>query len=155
MGLFLCQICDEQLSFTESHVCKQEDIVNYIQRLRDDANRSRNFLNDIQNAVLMILQSLPTLDDEQILVETKWLRKLWDAAQCQWHENKSVDKFLVRWIALHRTLSESFNLFRSKNHKTLLEKLTAVREMCDSAKKVLGYEDSRFDLTPEDLVSQK
>jgi hypothetical protein len=153
LGLFLCDICDEQLSL-EVHVCEPDKIRARIQKLQD-ATRIAEFRWDkVRNAVYMILQSLPLLGDEKVVIEAEWLRRLWDAADCRWYENTSADNFLVRWIAVHRILSEAFDVFRSKKNETLLVKLQALKKVCDEAKEVLGYQNSILDLMPEDLIEK-
>ena len=153
MGLFLCPMCDEQL-MSSPHVCNPTVIINRIHKLENEVRLAESKLNNVKNSVFMLLQSLPSLEGDSVSVETEWLRKMWHAAECQWHENKSPDKFLVRWIALHRILCEAFDLFRSNKKETTLEKLRFLKEACDSAKKVLNYEDSKLYLTPEDLMSR-
>lgn len=37
--------------------------------------------------------------------------------------------------------------------KTLTEKLIRLRECCDNAKEVMAYQDSKFDMSPEDVLS--
>ncbi len=154
MGLFLCSVCDEQIGFGSipEHVCDHEKIKALTSKLRDQANAAESKLHDIKNAVFMTLQQLPSLDPEEVTIPTEWLRNLWKAAECQWYSEKTADNFLSRWIATHRTLCEAFDLFRSKKSESKLEKLQALREACDNAAELLGYQDSKLDLRPEDLV---
>ena len=84
MGLFLCDICNEHLTL-EKHVCNPEKISNYIHKLQDNASIAERRLSDMQNAVFMILQELPSLEGEKITINAEWLRRLWCAAQCRWY----------------------------------------------------------------------
>jgi len=152
----ICDICDKALGWTpHEHVCDPEKIREHVHELRTRAAVAENRLNSVQDAIFKLLEPLPSLNDETVTVKSEWLRKLWESAQCQWHEAKTADSFLVRWMALHRILCEAFDLFRSKKYgktQTLLEKLKDLREACDKAKETLGYQDSKLDMTPEDLA---
>lgn len=153
MCLILCKVCDEEL--THTHVCNPEKIIAYVDRLRREARTAESKLSEIQNAVMKVLQPIPHLENEEVTVKTEWLRKLWNAANCQWDEVKTADSFLVHWMATHRILCEAFDVFRSKKYgksQTLLEKLRDLREACDKAKETLGYQESNLDMSPEDLV---
>lgn len=157
MGLFLCPMCNEHLTLDPPHVCEREKIIAYVERLEHEARLAEHRLSEIQNAVMKVLQPLSSLDGEEVTVKTEWLRKLWDAANCRWHEAKIADSFLVHWMATHRILCEAFDLFRSKKYgksQTLLEKLKDLRDACDKAKETLGYRDSNLDMTPEDLAER-
>lgn len=159
MGLFLCDICNEQLSL-EDHICKQEDIRKRIQYLEIEAGTARHHLNLVQDAVFLILKSIgdeSSLDLDLVAVETKLIRDLWKAAKCEWHDHKTEKSFLVMWMATHRVLCEAFSIFRKKSQGqikplNLLEKLTNLNKSCEEAKVTLGYESSKFDMTPEDLL---
>ena len=62
-------------------------------------------------------------------------------------------------MSLHRILRSSYDLFRSKLYptqdKTLLGKLKSLKEAVDNSREVLGYQDSKLDMTPEDLLNDK
>ena len=158
MGLLLCDVCLSRLELgsTSQHVCDSEKAKKNVKQLEGRASNAENKLEDIRNAVYMLLHQLPSLNAEQVNVSGEWLRNLWKAADCRWSEAKSADSFLVQWVATHRILCEAFRLFRSKNHgrvETTLSKLQSLRQVCDRAKEVLGYQDSsKFDLTPEDVL---
>jgi len=155
MGLFLCDVCNQQLG-TPPHVCNREDIKKYVDDLEERATTAEFRLNDVKNAVLMVLEQLQSIEGEEVTVKTEWLKKLWAAAKCQWYEAKDASAFLKRYIALHRILCEAFDLFRTKKGETLLLKLKNLREACDSANSLLGYEKNQIDklsLTPEDIVN--
>ncbi len=154
----ICPTCDEPLGWTPHvHVCKPEVIEAYVHRLKEEANTATRRLEDVRDAVFRLLEPMPQIEKlEEVTVSTEFLRKLWQSAQCQWHEAKTPESFLVRWIALHRILCEAFDLFRSKKYgkvETLAQKLTALKEACNHAQDVLGYKDSNLDLTPEDLAN--
>ena len=155
MGLFLCDLCDQQLGFDGNHFCATANIRKKNERLEKDKRTAERRLDEMQNAVLMLLKELPSLAVERINVDAKWLRRLWDATQGRWDEAKTADEFLSHWLATHRVLCEAYDVFRTEKYghpQTLLQKLTDLRIVCDSSKKVLGYEASDFDMTPEDLV---
>ena len=157
MGLFLCDVCLAQLEpgSMSPHVCDPEKARKHAKYQEDRAIAAEGKLEVVRNAVFMLLHQLPSLNTEQVNVSGEWLRNLWKAADCQWDEVKTADSFLVRWMATHRILRESFRLFRSKNCgkvESLLSKLQLLRQACDKAKEVLGYQDSKFDLTPEDVL---
>jgi hypothetical protein len=163
MGLFLCDICNQNLSCCfkadgnyEKHVCKNEDILAYIDNLRNIAGKAERNLDEIRNAVFMTIQDLPSLTPEEITIKTKWIKQVWDAANCKWYENPynhgGPDYFLGRWCSMHRLLCEAYDLFRSKKGESLLTKLTNLREAVDNSKVALGYQDSKLDMKPEDLL---
>lgn len=154
MGLFLCDLCNAHLTL-DPHECDKEKILRNIQQLEERARIAERNLDDVQNAVFKLLEPLGSLDGEEVTVKTEWLQWLWDAARCKWHKADTAKSFLCHWMATHRILCEAFDLFRSKKHghvETKLNKLKHLREACDKAKEVLGYQDSNLDLTPEDLV---
>ena len=157
MGLFVCHLCNEHLGITVggSHVCNQENIRKHVEILERRARDAEFNLKEMQNAVLMILQELSSLEGDKIPVSGEWLRRLCGATKDCWYEAKGADDFLVRWMVIHRILCEAYDVFRSKKYghsQTLLQKLTDLREACGKSKDVLGYNDSHFDQTPEDLV---
>jgi hypothetical protein len=153
----MCRMCGGHLSLDNPHVCDPEKVRERMEELEHQARIAEHRLSDIQNAVMKVLQPLPNLEGEEVTVKTEWLRKLWDSANCQWHEAKTADSFLVHWMATHRILCEAFDLFRSKKYgksQTLLEKLRELRDACDKAKDTLGYRDSNLDMTPEELAER-
>lgn len=157
MGLFICDLCNKHLDITAggSHVCNQEDIRKHVEQLELAARTAERNLDEMQNAVLMILKELPSLEGEKVQVNAEWLRRLWGATKNQWYDAKTADDFLVQWMVTHRILCEAYDVFRSKKYghsQTLLQKLTDLREACDNSKAVLGYKDSHFDMSPEDLA---
>lgn len=159
MGVLICDKCNEYLPLSPEsldHVCDPEKIKEYVRYLKEEAENNRRKLDDIRNAVFNVLQELPTLEGEKAIVKTDWLRQLWDAAQCQWHEEKTADSFLVRWLVTHRILCEAFDLFESKEKGTFLDKLADLKQACLQAEETLNYGNkdgtSRLDLSPEDIV---
>ncbi len=156
MGLFLCDLCNEHLGLSSKgltpHVCDPETLRKRVRQLEDAARTAERRLDEIQNAVFMVLQELPSLEGEQVAVSGAWLRRLWDAARCVWYHAETPDNFLSRWLVKGFVLSRAYALFRKKGGKTLLDKLVGLRQACDESRPVLGYENSPFDLSPEDLV---
>lgn len=166
MGLFLCDMCNKDLMCGyredgnhEKHVCKEEDILSHINRLKDTAWKAENNLDSIRNAVLMTIHELPSLENEEVTIKTKWIKKVWDAADCKWYEHNvregGPEYFLLRWIATHRLLCEAYDLFRSSKYgrvESLLTKLTNLKEAVDNSKEALGYQDIKLDMSPEDLL---
>lgn len=154
--LIICDLCDKDITSTPRHVCDRADIRAYVTRLVDDNRAAERDLDDIRNGVYKLLQSLPNISGtEEVVVRTDWLRRLWSAAACQWHEAKTADSFLVSWLATHRILSRAFDLFRSENRRqkvTMRDKLQSLKDACVQAQKVLGYEDSKLDLGSDDVV---
>lgn len=158
MGLFICKICDAHLPISferDVHKCDMAVVEKRIEKLEYDRNIAERKLDKIRDSIFFIIQSLPSLDPKEITVETELIRKLWKVAECRDLNADTADSFLCQHIAYHRILCESFGIFKSKEFgksKNLLEKLKEVYEACLNAKKVLGYEDSKFDLTPEELI---
>lgn len=155
MGLFLCDICDEQLS--DSHVCDKEVIKKRISTLEERACLAERQSRDMQNAIFMILHTLPTLEGDEVVVKTNDLKRLWEAAKCQWFSAKTADQFLSCWMAMHKILREAYNVFRSRNFKknlSLLEKLNNLHKACIESKPILGYQDSNLDKSPEQLMEK-
>ncbi len=149
--LIICQVCNENLGLGE-HVCNPDKIIENINYLKKSASDSENKLSEISNAVFMVLQGLPSLEGESIPVSGEWLRRLWDAVEGRWYYAKDAETFIVHDLAKQNILCAAYNLFRSKN-KTLLEKLTDLRDRCVYSKKALGYTNSsEFDITPEDII---
>lgn len=157
MGLFLCDMCNEHLSFNNKHVCDPENIRKYIRKLELDARDWRKESDDIRDSVFMLLKSLPSLEGDQILVDKKWLEQLWKAADCHWcrgqGEIATIDDFHQQWMLTHRILCEAFDVFYG-HAQTPLQKLQELKEACDRAKQVMYNNDSKFDVTPEDLIAE-
>lgn len=154
MGLFLCPVCAELL--TENHECEKGKIEARMQSLVNATWQSDHKCNEMQNAVLMLMHQLPSLDGEKVEVDTAWLCKLWDTAGSKpddrpSYRSGSPEQFMTKWTALHQILCASFRLFRSK-HGGLLSKMKWLRERCIHAKEVFGYKDDKFDLSADDLV---
>ena len=152
MGLFLCGLCDDHL--TEDHVCDRAKIKAKIDRLEDQWRKEYNSLERVKNSVYILLQSLPSLDEKHVFIETKWVKDLWKAIDGSWYEANTADKFLSRWIALHMILTKSFDLFRTRPYDSL-DKIKRLKQVCEEAKKTFGYEDIKFDLTPEEVLQEK
>lgn len=155
MGLFLCDMCNEQLTFDSPHVCDPGKLRAYIAELELRARKAEHKLNVMEDAVLYTLKELPSLEGEKIEVSTKWLRMLWQAAECRFDKYEEPEAFIGHWMAMHRILCEAFDLFRSRKYgkpSNLLKNLQELKEACEIAKKVLGYQDSVLDLSPEDIV---
>lgn len=160
MGLFLCDVCNEQLG-PAPHVCDLAKVREYVDRLEDQARVAERRLEDVRNAVYKILQPLDGLEKREegdVLVSGEWLRKLWAAAQCNWDlmaEARTADSFLTCWIATHRVLRKAFDVFRTGKGLTLQEKLQALREACNQASEVLGYQSSKLDMSVEDVIQNR
>lgn len=159
MGLFLCDLCDQELE--ENHVCDKAFILKRIKELRNAAQVAEDRLGQVQNAIFMIMAKDLAFTHlgicTKVSVEADWLKELWDASQCRWGEAKTVNDFLSTWIALHDILCEAYDVFRTEKYghpQTLLQKLTDLRNVCDRSKKVLDYESCVFDMTPEDLTRE-
>lgn len=154
MGCFFCPVCNEALGLNaESHTCDLVQVQKRMQYLQEETVKATRKAESIENAVMLILRSLPSTEEERVTIRTEDLRRLWDAAQCQWHEAKTADSFLAQWLATHSVLCEAYDMFRSTKKESLLVKLRVLREVVDKSKVVLGYEDSTTDMTPEDLVN--
>ncbi len=155
MGLFICDICNEQLN--GKHVCNLENVKKYVNELKESAMVSAKNLAEIQNAVFMILQELPPPSSAAGWAADEWIDRLWEAAKCQHNNIKTKEQFLVRWTTMHRILSEAFDVFRSVKYgkkESILDKLKSLKEACKTAQEVFGYQDSKLDLTPEDICDE-
>ncbi len=157
MGLFICRICNETLGDNFVHQCDQTKVEAHIEKLQNEAHVAERRLNDIRNAVFMVLQELPSLEGEKVEVNGEWLRRLWGAGDCRWWEAKSADEFLVRWLATQKILCEAFDLFRSERKgtrpKSTLEQLRALRKACVDAKNLMYNDSSSFNVTADDIVA--
>lgn len=158
MCLIICDVCDETLSDFSGHICNPEKIKSYVNELKERTIRSERKLDSIQNAIMLVVKSLPTLDGNFVTIEKKLLDDIWNAAQCEWFESKTADSFLTMWLLTHRVMCEAFDVFRSTRfgHKqTLLQKLQYLKESCDEANSALYNNEDGFDCTPEELVNAK
>ena len=152
MGLFLCSVCNKDLLGDMLHVCKREDIEERIEKLEIARGIAENRLQSIQDAVYRLLEALPSLSEPTSTVDSDWLRKLWNATQCAWYEAKTADSFLIRWMAMHDILRCAFDLFRKPDKDSALTKLIRLYEACNRAKEVLGYQSSKFTVSPEQFL---
>lgn len=154
MGVHICQMCNEHINFDDVHVCNPDKIKAYVSKLEEDVRDARNKLESMQNAVFMLVQELPSLGTGAVCVDTKWVRQLWLATNCHWYKVETVDDFHVQWLATHRVLCEAFDVFRAErleHSRTLLQKLTDLKEACAKAAELM-YPDSGLIITPEELV---
>lgn len=149
MGLFLCECCGKH--WNPEHLCKPEDIEQYIREMDYRARMAELNLDKIRYAVRLMLQEIPSLDGEEVTIKTAWLRKLWNAAELTVDDSKTIDNFLARNLAMSRLLCEAFDMWRSRKKETTLQKLKSLRTVCDNAKEVFGYHDSVFDMSPEQV----
>jgi hypothetical protein len=150
-------MCNEQLSLDPPHVCNPDDVREYVAELKLRADQAEHKLNLIDDAVLLTLKDLTSLEGEKVEVSTKWLRKLWKAAECNFFDRyNELETFLAHWMAMHRILRCAFDLFKSRKYASsnLLKILQALKIACEDAKKILGYQDSLLDLSPEDIVKK-
>lgn len=153
MGLFLCDICNQELG-TVPHVCKEEDVIGYIHHLEELSRGAQNKLQHIEDQVLKLVEKLPDLSGPECTISSDLVRAIWEAVDCQWYEAKTADSFLARWMAMHHVLRFSFDLFRTRGIMTTADKLTRLVEACETAKEVLGYQDSVFNLNVADLLKE-
>ncbi len=154
--MFICKTCDAHLGLnSDPHTCDPDKILAHIDELKNRARTAEHKVTLIQDAVYEVMIDIPSLETDVVSVKPEWLRKLWDAAQCRYYDATTADSFLVQWIAMHHLLCEAFDVFRSKRGETLLGKLKNLRRSADHAKEVFGYEDSKLDLMPDDLVDSK
>lgn len=158
MGLLICDSCNRQMDWGGEHVCKPNDIRYHVAELENRARVAEDNVSDMRNDMYWVLKDLPSLEGDKLEVSGKLIRQLWDAVGGQWYEHKTADSFLSMWLATHRILCEAFDLFRTKKKGgttgTVLERLKELRRACDEARIVLGYLDSKFDVTPEELVGK-
>lgn len=156
MGLFLCSNCNKSLG-SEIHICKHEDVKLYVEKLELRAREAENELRQIQDSVLLIMETLPTLDKEEVLVKSELLENLWKSVKLQWYKSEHPKDFLLKWMTLHRILTDCFYIFkpiRNGKKETLVEKLAKLKESCQHAQEVFGYQDSKLILSPEDLIKE-
>lgn len=158
MGYPTCDICNQGIGFRDDeHICNSEDIEKYIKSMDEKTRKTQGQLDNIRDSILMLIQSLPSLENEKTVVDTKWIRSIWDAAQCRDYDARTPETFLVKWLVTHRVLCEAFSLFRTeetgRKKMPVLERLEFLRRSVDEARTILGYEDeSPFDVTPEDIL---
>lgn len=154
MGLFLCEVCNRSLSL--DHSCNPTDIKSNIERLRDRAWTAECYASQVENRIKLLIQNLPTMDGDCVIVKAELIRNLWNAAVRKDHHAENADNYLSRWIAMHRILSRAFSLFRERTSggKNMIQRLAALRDSCDHARLVFGYTDSVFDLEPTDVASR-
>ncbi len=163
MGLITCKTCGEDMGLSvvavQAHVCDPNRIRSYVNALKVRTEIAERNLDLMQNAVYRLLEPLHPdefQDGPTIMVETDWLRKLWDATLCVWYGADTADSFLSRWLCLHMILSASFSLFKKDDNpfRTKLEKFRHLCEVCQRADGRFGYE-SNFDVTPEELSGKE
>lgn len=157
MGLFLCPLCNDHFTIDPPHKCNDSKITSYIKKLKTEAHEAEMNLHLMQDDILFLIKEIPSLEKEKVEVSTKWIKSLWQYAGGNFYRTEDPVSFLSHWMAMHRILCEAFDLFRSKNYKepkNLLSNLKQLLEVCEHAKTVLGYEDSKFDLSPEDIVNK-
>jgi hypothetical protein len=165
MGLFICDICNYQTGILDPtiHICDLQKVKEYNLKLQKDARDAELELDNIRNAILNLIRSVPSMNEvrdgmpDNILINSKVVRDLWDAAECRWYEQDNADIFLSRWLMTHQVLCEAFDVFRSDTHgnKTKLEKLQALKKVCVEAAQGLGYDDESLDLSPEDVIKNE
>lgn len=155
MGLFLCEICGQQLHLDQEvedgrhhHACRPEDVKAHINWLKEEAIKSSSEIQSIRNAVYGVLQSLPTEehDCERFLIEATWLEGLWQAAGCATDGNhrqpSTAQNHLLRFYALHRLMSAALGVFRNLNGLSTHKKLERLRQEAEKTAKALGYAGS-------------
>lgn len=155
-----CDICDEYIDYSgDKHVCNKSDILERFRFLEERATKAERRLERINDTALKLFSTLPELDLDMVCVDVVWLKKLWEALECNWdYQGNTLDLFHIQWMATHRVLCEAFDVFRSfHNHginktPSLLEKLKVLHEFCIKAAKTCNYDDESLDMTPEELV---
>lgn len=100
------------------------------------------------------MQSTPNLTEDIVSIETKWLKALWKAAECEWYDDYDPEKFLSKWICLHSILSSCYRLFRPVNGTAVKQNLQNIENECNHSKTVFNYHKSVFTLTTEDICQQ-
>jgi len=158
MGMFICPTCDKHMGICGEgiHVCNLNEVREYVKLLTNRAMTAEKSAGNLRDAVFMLMKEAPSLDDDTVTVSTKWLRRLWETSGCRWNNVDTAEWFISHWLAMHSILCQAFDVFRSNKHgkhESFIEKLIALRQSCDLAKKVLKYESSVLDMTPEDVVA--
>jgi hypothetical protein len=154
MGLFICQLCNKDMSKT--HQCERDDIIKRIESLGNVAWKAEMRLSNIRSKVKLLIKELSSLDEEEIIVKTKWIKDLWEAteARCSETRNNDVNEFLSVWLHQQHVLCEAFDLFRSKKNETVLVKLRNLHKACEEARNFIYTGSSPFDITPDDILDE-
>lgn len=159
MGLMLCRVCYKQLPLPSEgeHVCDPEVIIARYEAMHKQATDAKRKCAEMEDAVQVIVSTLPSLEGDEVTIKTAVLQQLWDAVDAQWFNAKTMGRFHQQWLATHLVLCEAYDVFRGKRFGkpiTLLEGLKALYDACLDSQKVLGYTDSGFVLTPEQLIGE-
>ncbi len=153
MGLFICQYCDKQMGDLP-HICEYDDISKRIHELEQRARAAELHATHIGDEIKKLMTTLTTLDNPTVTVSSELIRQIFNVINRD-KEYSFADSFIVRSMALHSILSRSFDLFRKIAHPSQLrEKLIRLKECCESAKNILGFQDSHLPLTPEDVINE-
>lgn len=153
MGLFLCDLCNQQLD--KNHECDKQKLLDHINYLKEAETKSHLQINKIRDSILFLLHDIPTLNSDKVEVKTELIRKLYESAGPILDDKyNTAESYLVVWIAMHQILSSAFDLFRTRNKSNLYTKLSRLKEVCLHAKEVLKYKDTQLPLSPEDLIEE-
>lgn len=158
MGMFPCELCGKPMAVLSEdgllhEQCDPKDILANIRHLQDTARAANNARDRIQDAVLMILQGLPSLKGETVAIPTAKLRELWDAAECEVRDSRCLDTFLSRWVVMHSILSAAYSLFRGRGIRlSVRDKLQRLLEACHQSQLVMGYQDSPLTVPVEEVL---
>jgi hypothetical protein len=151
MGLFLCEVCNEQL--TKDHICDRQKIIDHIEFLKLQADKHHLQVTQVRDSILFLIKSLPSLDSETVEVKTDLIREVYASAGDSWDgKYKTADSYLIMWIAMHQLLSRAFELFKPKKKGDLLTKMKALKAACLHAKEILQYKNTDISLEPEDVL---
>lgn len=141
---------------SKTHQCERDDIIKRIESLGNVAWKAEMRLSNIRSKVKLLIKELSSLDEEEIIVKTKWIKDLWEATEnrCAEKKNSNPNEFLSIWLYQQHVLCEAFDLFRSKKNETALVKLRNLRKVCDEAKAYIYPGGSPFDVTPDDILDE-
>lgn len=161
---FSCQICGgiEEVKADENYflVCKKcahvkdefVDLQNRLHVLESD-------IDQIQDTVLLILDDYKEQisSQDKVEIDSKILKKLWDAAKCQWYESETSESFLQRQVSEGFVFCQAVYLFtRNQKHshyKTAIDRLRRLHEACENYLNHKYPEEEKVDMTPEEFLT--
>lgn len=154
-----CEICDKCYLSSDKDPCICSDVVKeHFKYWQDKYREAESKLEQLTDPIRYVLIKYAEQFDsqEKITIDRDDLIAAWDAAHCQYYNSYDHIKLLSYTIMRDSILIKAKNLFTNRNKKSLLEKLTLLKQAIEDWRQVQYPNDMKnfpLEVTPEEICN--
>lgn len=134
-----CEACgkDQWDGPCRSPECAKAVVV--ITDLKDKLRNAELLASHLQENVLRLLyawaESPDKPDKTRAVVDFKYIRQLWEAAECRWHEFKDCDSYYDHWNKVWQVLCDAIHLFSVRKSDWRMNTIDCLNRLRDAVEK--------------------